>query len=408
MQRLIDAIPAPGGRVPPDHLRPRGRLPGDRHAGHPRMRWMDLPRSQAHHVRTRSRARRRPHRAGWIVLRFTYRAITARPRQPPTGSPLPSPVGPEPAPHPPHTIRARSVPESGTGRALIVWTAVTYGGGVTTERVPDGPLAGIGPIAYGCWRFAGTDVAAAREKIETALECGMNLIDTADIYGFDGSAPALDPASGFGAAEDLLGRVLAEDARPARSDGARHQGRDRSAGPVRLEPRRTCGRPARRRCAGCGCETLDLYQIHRPDLLAHPEEVAGVLDELVTSGKVRAVGVSNHTVGQTRALQAWLWSPLASSQPEFSLLALDPIADGTLDLCMETGMVPLAWSPLGGGRLGGDIDASRRPCGRCGADLRPHRRRTGRRPIRGTARVGDAPSGRGGADHRHAAAGPHP
>ena len=81
---------------------------------------------------------------------------------------------------------------------------------MTTERVPDGPLAGIGPIAYGCWRFAGTDVAAAREKIETALECGMNLIDTADIYGFDGSAPALDPASGFGAAEELLGRVLAE------------------------------------------------------------------------------------------------------------------------------------------------------------------------------------------------------
>ena len=83
-----------------------------------------------------------------------------------------------------------------------------------------------------------------------------------------------------------------------------------------------------------------------------------MLDELVTSGKVRAVGVSNHTVGQTRALQAWLWSPLASSQPEFSPLALDPITDGTFDLCMETGMVPLAWSPLGGGRLGGDIDAT--------------------------------------------------
>ena len=74
------------------------------------------------------------------------------------------------------------------------------------------------------------------------------------------------------------------------------------------------------------CETLDLYQIHRPDLLAHPEAVAGVLDELVTSGKVRAVGVSNHTVGQTRALQTWLWAPLASSQPEFS-----PLARGRLD-----------------------------------------------------------------------------
>jgi aryl-alcohol dehydrogenase-like predicted oxidoreductase len=51
-----------------------------------------------------------------------------------------------------------------------------------------GVLDGVGPIAYGCWRFAGRDVAAAREKIETALDCGMTLIDSADIYGYDGSA----------------------------------------------------------------------------------------------------------------------------------------------------------------------------------------------------------------------------
>jgi aryl-alcohol dehydrogenase-like predicted oxidoreductase len=81
-----------------------------------------------------------------------------------------------------------------------------YGGAVTS----DGVLGGIGPIAYGCWRFAGTDVATARSKIETALEVGMTLIDTADIYGYDGSAPA--PAGGFGAAEELLGRVLSRDA----------------------------------------------------------------------------------------------------------------------------------------------------------------------------------------------------
>ena len=53
----------------------------------------------------------------------------------------------------------------------------------TVASVTSGVLDDIGPIAYGCWRFAGTDVATAREKIETALDCGMTLIDTADIYG---------------------------------------------------------------------------------------------------------------------------------------------------------------------------------------------------------------------------------
>jgi predicted oxidoreductase len=99
-----------------------------------------------------------------------------------------------------------------------------------------------------------------------------------------------------------------------------------------------------------------LYQIHRPDLLTHPQEVAETLDALVASGKVRSLGVSNHTVDQTRALQSWLATPLASTQPEFSPLAIDPIVDGTFDLAMETTMVPLAWSPLGGGRLAGDVD----------------------------------------------------
>ncbi len=222
-----------------------------------------------------------------------------------------------------------------------------------TGVTSDGALDGIGPIAYGCWRFAGTDVAAGREKIETALECGMTLIDTADIYGFDGSAPA--PGAGFGAAEELLGRVLAET--PGLRDRMVLATKAGITPPVPYDSsptylRDACEASLRR----LRCETLDLYQIHRPDLLAHPEDVAGVLDELMTSGKVRAVGVSNHTVAQTRALQAHLWTSLTTSQPEFSPLALEPITDGTLDLCMEAGMVPLGWSPLAGGRLGGEVD----------------------------------------------------
>jgi predicted oxidoreductase len=222
-----------------------------------------------------------------------------------------------------------------------------YGCGVTSV----GGLGEIGRIAYGCWRFAGTDVATARAKIETALDVGMTLIDTADIYGYDGSAPA--PGGGFGDAEELLGRVLAET--PGLRDRMVLATKGGITPPV---PYDSSPRFLRDACEGSlrrlGVETSDLYQIHRPDLLAHPAEVAAVLDELVASGKARAIGVSNHTVAQTRALQAHLETPLVSTQPEFSPLMLDPITDGTFDLAMEIGLVPLAWSPLAGGRLVGD------------------------------------------------------
>jgi predicted oxidoreductase len=216
-----------------------------------------------------------------------------------------------------------------------------------------GELGEIGPIGYGCWRFAGSDVATARTKIETALEVGMTLIDTADIYGYDGSAPA--PGGGFGEAEDLLGRVLADT--PGLRDQIVLATKGGITPPVPYDSspaylRDACEASLRR----LQTDVIDLYQIHRPDLLAHPADVAVALDQLVASGKVRAVGVSNCTVAQTRALQAHLDTQLATTQPEFSPLALDPITDGSFDLAMETGLVPLAWSPLAGGRLAGDID----------------------------------------------------
>ncbi|MEL6569889.1 MAG: aldo/keto reductase, partial [Pseudomonadota bacterium] len=62
----------------------------------------------------------------------------------------------------------------------------------------------VGTIAYGCWRFAGDDASQADRKIRTALDHGMTLIDTADIYGYG------EPA-GFGGAEVRLGEVLAAD-----------------------------------------------------------------------------------------------------------------------------------------------------------------------------------------------------
>jgi aryl-alcohol dehydrogenase-like predicted oxidoreductase len=211
----------------------------------------------------------------------------------------------------------------------------------------------VSPLAWGMWRFAGDDVAAAQAKCEAALAAGITLFDTADIYGPDNDEP-------FGAAEALLGRVF--DASP----GLRDQIVLASKGGIRMGVPYDSS-PAYLRDAveasltRLGVDRIDLWQIHRPDMLAHPAEVAATLDALVAEGKIGAVGVSNHTPAQTGALARHLKSGLVTTQPEFSPLATAPLFDGTLDRAMKHGLGVLAWSPLGQGRLGdGDPRPGRR------------------------------------------------
>ena len=101
-----------------------------------------------------------------------------------------------------------------------------------------------------------------------------------------------------------------------------------------------------------GIDCIDLYQVHRPDLLAHPAEVAAAFDGLRAAGKIRAAGVSNYTAAQLDALCAHLPFGLATIQPEFSPLAIEPLGDGVLDAALRHRLAVLAWSPLGQGRLG--------------------------------------------------------
>jgi predicted oxidoreductase len=106
-----------------------------------------------------------------------------------------------------------------------------------------------------------------------------------------------------------------------------------------------------------GVDYVDIYQIHRPDLLMEPEEVARAFEELRRSGKVREFGVSNFRPSQVQMLQAFLSRPLAVHQIEVSLLQLAALESGVLDQCQTQGMTPLAWSPLGAGLLGdGGVD----------------------------------------------------
>lgn len=205
-----------------------------------------------------------------------------------------------------------------------------------------GPLGPVGPLAFGQWRFVGHDLSTATGLVETALDVGMNLIDTADVYGLDWGGTA------FGQAEELLGQVLA--ASPALRDRMILATKGGIRPPTPYDSTHAhlvdaLDASLRR----LQVDVIDLYQIHRPDMYSHPADVAATLDGFVDAGKVRALGVSNHTPAQVRALMAHLRHPLVSVQPQYSVTHLDPQRDGTLDQCMEVGLVPLAWSPLGGG-----------------------------------------------------------
>ena len=207
----------------------------------------------------------------------------------------------------------------------------------------------ISPIAWGMWRFAGQDVKTAQTLVEAAFAAGVTLFDTADIYG------AGEPA-GFGGAEALLGDVFAgaphlRDKMVLASKGGIWVGVPYDSSAAYLTSAIDASLTRLR------VERIDLWQIHRPDILTHPSEVAATLEAAHKAGKIGAVGVSNHTPAQTAALQSCLSLPLVSDQPELSALAIEPLTNGIIDSAMTHDRAVLAWSPLAGGRLAVPGDA---------------------------------------------------
>jgi predicted oxidoreductase len=210
-------------------------------------------------------------------------------------------------------------------------------------------------LAYGCWRIAGSwDPAAVtpesqaqgRRAVVAAYEAGYTLFDHADIYC-------------DGVAESIFGQVLREVPGMreriliATKCGIRMAGDPRPTSPFRYEFTAehilwSCDQSLKR----LGIETIDLYQLHRPDYLMDPAEVAGAFAKLKQAGKVREFGVSNFRPSQVTALQKACPMPLIVNQVEISLANRTTLEDGTLDQCLAERISPLAWSPLAGGLLG--------------------------------------------------------
>ena len=199
------------------------------------------------------------------------------------------------------------------------------------------------PIGLGCWRLTGTHqdnvalIAAAREH-------GITFIDNADVYGLDWGG------SHFGACEEALGQVFA-----SMSDLRDSVILATKAGIIPGVPYNSSASYLIAACEASlrrlGVDHVDLFQIHRPDMYTHPEEVASAMLTLKQRGLIRACGVSNYTASQTLALQKYLGDALISVQPEFSAVQLAPLRDGTFDVCQQEKLIPLAWSPLAGGRI---------------------------------------------------------
>jgi aryl-alcohol dehydrogenase-like predicted oxidoreductase len=205
-----------------------------------------------------------------------------------------------------------------------------------------GPLE-VSALGLGCMgmsEFYGpTDEAESIASIHRALDLGIDLLDTADMYG---------PFTN----EELVGRAI-RDCRD-RVVLATKCGIVREAGNARV--RGINGRPEYIRSAcdaslkRLGVSHVDLYQLHRVDPAVPIEESVGALADLVKAGKTRAIGLSE--AGPNTLRRAFAVHPIASLQTEYSLLARDVEAE-VLGVCRELGVGFLAYSPLGRGLLTG-------------------------------------------------------
>lgn len=218
-------------------------------------------------------------------------------------------------------------------------------------RVPvDSGSFSFSRLVYGCWRMAdaGQDTRAqtVAARIEACLEHGLTTFDHADIYGdyrveqvFGEALKAVPALKSRIEIITKCGIKLVSSARPEHAlktydTRAEHILRSAETS-LRL----------------LGVDAIDLLLLHRPNPLLDPHEVAHAFSKLHKEGKVRAFGVSNFLPHQVEMLRTFTPVPLVANQVEFHCLRTTPLYDGTLDQCLRIGLLPMAWSPLAGGRL---------------------------------------------------------
>jgi predicted oxidoreductase len=199
-------------------------------------------------------------------------------------------------------------------------------------------------IVLGWWRLASWDMTPQQRLafLQQGLELGVTTMDHADIYG-DYSCEAL-----FGEALALQ-PSLRERIELVSKCGiklvSRH--RPKHASHIYDTTRAHIIASAENSLRNLHTDYLDLLLIHRPDPLMDADEVAEAFTQLQASGKVRHFGVSNFTQSQFELLNSRF--ALVTNQVELSLMQMEALQDGSLDMCQRLRIAPMIWSALGGG-----------------------------------------------------------
>ena len=216
------------------------------------------------------------------------------------------------------------------------------------ERISLNKEVSLSRIVYGMWRLGddeNTSPEHVRAKIDASLDQGITSFDQADIYG------------GY-EAEEILGNALSGSTLRNRMEivtkcdiiapvGRYADARVKYYDTSRAHIMASVDHSLRL----MGIDHIDLLLIHRPDPLMDHHETGAALDEVIASGKVRSVGVSNFRPYDWELLQSAMKNQLVTNQIELSVLAHDSFVNGDVAFHQRIGTPLMAWSPLAGGAL---------------------------------------------------------
>jgi len=217
---------------------------------------------------------------------------------------------------------------------------------IECENIPV-PISkiGLGTWAIGGWMWGGTDENEAIQTLHYAIDHGINLIDTAPVYG-------------FGNSEEIVGKALAEGGRRDKAVLATKVGLEwvdgnvyRNSTPSRI---RAEVEDSLRRLR---TDHIDLYQVHWPDPLIPIEEIAQVFLDLRKEGKILAFGVSNYSPEQMDTFRKV--APLHSTQPPYNIFERS-IEKDVLPYSLEHGIIVLSYGAICRGLLTGKMTADRK------------------------------------------------
>jgi len=196
----------------------------------------------------------------------------------------------------------------------------------------------LGTWAIGGWMWGGSDEREAIKTIHAALDRGINLIDTAPVYG-------------FGRSEEIVGKALAMDGRRKGAIIATKAGLDWKDGKPFRDARKTrIVEEVENSLRRLQTDIIDLYQVHWPDPNTPIAEVAEAMDALHRAGKIRAIGVSNFSPAQMDEFRKV--APLHAAQPPYNLFEREIDRD-VLPYCRDRDIALLAYGSLCRGLLSG-------------------------------------------------------